>query len=225
MMFMKPPFFALMLVFGVAACGGPQSAGNKTMFYTLEYDPPRLENLPSLDVGLKVDKLAAAPVYNTRKIVYRDASFKRQSYVYHKWRANPGRLISQYLQRDFSQAGLFKGVVGHASGVVALYRLEGSLDEFLEWNSPDHWEAVLTVSITALADLEPDPSEKILFQKTYQTRKACERKNPQSLAAAMSQAMQEVSAKILHDTYFSIRKHHEKNFAKTSALHPRFDGG
>ena len=171
----------------------------KVEYYTLEYDVPDL--IEKADFGpvravLKVERFSIAPDLNSNRIVYRDQEFKRSSYFYHKWKTNPTDLVSYSLTRDIRESGLFKAVNVPDSKVPHTHIVEGLIDEFLEWDSKDKWEAVLSINITLLDATTSDISKKIIFQQKFSSRKTCEEKHPKALAQAMSQAMAEVSENI-----------------------------
>ena len=174
-------------------------------FYTLEYNTRQIAKLETFPFVLRIERLSVAPPYNTNLIIYRDEAFKRDAYVYHKWRANPGDLVYHLLGRDIKQAGLFKAVLLQDSRFAASHILEGSVDEFFEWDTKESWQAVLSISITIVAEKEADVNKRVLFQKTYRTTKACEQKNPRALAEAMSLAMAQVSGEIIKDIYESLK--------------------
>ena len=102
------------------------------------------------------------------------------------------------------QTGLFKAVVSRDSHLPSAWVLEGTVDEFLEWDKKNGWEAHLSLSVTFMRENEPDISKKLLFQKTYLSNKPCRQKNPMALAEAMSLAMSEVSGQIILDIYTFI---------------------
>ena len=187
--------FALLL----CACVPSNKPRSKIEFYTLEYDLTQKAGLKSLPIVIRIERFSVAPMYNTTRMIYRDSSFKRSAYVLHKWRANPGNLVTYFLSRDIKQSGLFKAVLPHDSGFPSSYVLEGSVDEFFEWDSVKDWKAVLSLAITLMAHDEPDISKRVLFQKVYRVVKPCKEKNPRALAGAMSLAMKEVSGEILED--------------------------
>lgn len=195
----------------LGACLNLKQPSKKIAFYTLEYDPPQIADLEPLPLVLRMERFSIAPTYNTNLIIYRDSSFKRDSYVYHKWRTNPGALVPHFLSRDIRQSGLFEAVLHHESRFPFSYMLEGSVDEFFEWDLEETWNAVLSVSITLMAENEPDVSKRIIFQKTYGSRKACKQKNPRALAEAMSWAMAEVSRNIIKDIYYHLKDRTQKN--------------
>ena len=191
------------------ACVNIKQPRSKIEFYTLEYDPPTLGTLKPLASVIKVERFSVAPIVNTNRIIYRDNSFKRSSYQYHRWRANPGDLVSYFLGRDIKKSGLFKAVLPYDSRLPCSYILEGSVDEFLEWDMEEQWQALLSVTITLMADREPDVSKRILFQKSYRSIKPCKQRHPRALTKAMSQAMKEVSGQSIKDIYTCLkdRKH------------------
>ncbi len=192
------------IALAMAACLNLKQPRTKIEYYTLEYDPPVPDHHPPLCEPIRLNQFVVSPIYNTNRIIYREGLFKREAYVYHKWRANPADVITYLLRRDLQQSGLFKAVVSRESRLPSAYVLEGSVDEFLEWNTKTGWEAFLSLSIILMQENEPDISKKILFQKTYFSNKPCRQKNPGALAEAMSSAMSEISAQIMLDIYNAI---------------------
>jgi ABC-type uncharacterized transport system auxiliary subunit len=188
----------------LSACLDLKQPSNKIDYYSLEYDPPGKSSFQPVAEVIKIEQFSVAPIYNTHKIVYRDKSYQRAAYTYHKWRANPAESVTYFLARDMQQSRLFKAVLTRSSKFPYTYVLEGSVDEFLESDTANGCQAVLTLSIVLLAQNEPDLDKKIRFQKTYQISKPCKQKTPVALAEAMSLAMSEASAKIIHDVYENL---------------------
>lgn len=173
-------------------------------YYTLEYESPELKGLDPLHAVIRVLRFSVAPPYDTYNIIYRDGDFVRKADHYHKWRANPGDLVSYFFARDLIHAGLFDAVLPYESKIPSSYLLEGSVDEFFEWDTATSWMAALTVTITLMAENDPDISRRVLFQKTYRKKETCKQKTPQSLAEAMSKAMALISGEMSHDIYRKI---------------------
>ena len=191
----------LVLFLVVNACVTMGQPAVRIEHYTLEYTPPGPADRALLPVILKIERFSVAPSYSTRQMVYRDRSFKRETYAYHHWRAHPGDLISDYLLRDMRRSGLFRAVLEEGSTLATTHVLQGSLDEFFEWNDEEGWKAVLTMTATLINSREADPGKKILFQKTFRTLEPCKEKSPAGLAEAMSKAMARVSGKIIDTVY------------------------
>lgn len=202
--FSRPPtgmWVMLLLFLFMSSCAPGKQPSLKIEHYTLEYGPPKPLERPALPVILKIERFSVAPSYSTRQMVYRDRSFKRETYAYHRWRAHPGDLVSDYLARDMRHSGLFRAVVQEGSTIGLTHVMEGSLDEFFELNEEEGWKAVLTVTATLIKANETDTSKKILFQKTFRALQPCKEKSPGGLAEAMSEAMSRVSGEIIQTVY------------------------
>lgn len=194
----------LFLALLIGSCLNLKEPRRKIEFYTLEYGRPRIADLQPLPFVIRLVRFSVAPEYNTDQIIYRDKSFRREAYVYYRWRANPGDLVTYFLSRDMKQSGLFKAVLPYDSTFPSSYVVEGSVDKFFEWDTEKSWEAVLTVSITLMAENEPDISKRVLFQKTYGRKERCRQRNPRALAEAMSRALAGVSKEIIKDIYHHL---------------------
>ena len=192
-------------LFCLAGCSALKKPKPKINYFTLEYTVPKIEGLKPINAVLRVDRFGVAPTYNSNRMIYRDKSFKRDEYVYSKWIANPGSFATYFLARDLRDSGLFKAVFTYKSHQTASYGLEGSVDEFFEWDTPDGWDAVLGVSITLVVLQEPDISKRILVQKSYRVTKKCKEEHPRGLAETMSLAMREVSEEIIRDVYAVLK--------------------
>jgi ABC-type uncharacterized transport system auxiliary subunit len=185
----------------IAACSTMRQPSEKIDFYTLEYASPNVEGLKPIPATIRVERFTVAPMYNSTQIIYRDMSFRRDAYTYHKWRANPGDLVTYFLARDLRESGLFEAVSPYGMQMEARYVLEGSVDEFFESDTVKAWNAILALSTTLMVDNEPDISKRIVFQKTFRSTKPCRQRNPMGLAEAMSEAMADVSGQIIRTTY------------------------
>jgi len=185
----------------LAACLNLEQPKNKIEYYTLEYDPPAMGHHQPLPYVIRVQQFSVSPIYNSNRIIYRDKSYKRQAYTYYKWQANPARFVTYYLSRDLQESGLFKAVLPADGRFAPAFLVAGTVNDFMESDGENTWEAVLSVSIAFMDEQETDISQKIFFQKTYRTSKPCRQKNPQALAAAMSLAMSEISGNIINDLY------------------------
>lgn len=197
-------FIVIALIISSIVSGGCMTLKQpslKVEYYTLEYDPATLYpasdvDLYPLQAVLRVDPFRSAPVYNTNRIIYRERECQRASYFYHKWKASPADMVTFFLARDITGSGLFKAVTVAGSKIPHTHIMEGLVDEFLEWDAKNGWEAVLSVNVTLLDAEASDISKKVIFQQRFSARKECERKHPKALAQAMSLAMAQVSEEI-----------------------------
>lgn len=197
----KACIFLLGILLFPGACINLKQPSNKIEYYTIEYDAPKLAGLAQLPYTIKIEPFTMAPTYNTTQIIYREQSFERDAYAYHKWRINPGNLVTQFLSRDIRNSGLFKAVISHESGLKPSFTLEGKVEEFFELDASEEWNAVLSLSITLAEEDKKDINDRFVFQKSYSTMEVCEKRHPRALAAAMSLAMERLSKEIIKDIH------------------------
>ena len=200
-------FFSLPIFLG--ACVNLKQPVNKIEYYTLEYPPPQMEILNPLPHVIQMDRFTVAPPYNTTQIIYRDQSFKRNAYVYYRWQTNPGATVTMLLNRDIKNSGLFKAVLDHSSRFLSSYMIEGTVDEFFEWDTQNEWKAILAVSIILTEKNNNEFKNKILFQKTYRKTEICQQKKPKAVAKAMSKALSEISNEMIKDVYDSLKNRYQ----------------
>ena len=178
-----------------------QQPNKKINYYTSEYDPPETANLKPLPFVIFVERFNVAPLYDTNRIIYSQKKFKRDAYIYHKWMASPGDLVTYYLARDIKLSSLFRTAFNSNTRYSSTHIIDGTVDEFFEQDDNDIWKAVLSINSTLISNSESDISKSVLMQKRYSTIEPCSRKNPQSLAEAMSKAMANISDRIIRDVY------------------------
>ncbi len=191
----------ILILFSLAfsGCISLKQPNTRFEYYTLEYDALGSDKSTvsvQKSTVLKIKHFSAAPIYLTDNIIYSDQQFKRTPYFYHKWKVRPAEFVTYFLSRDLKESGLFEAVLPYTSGSLHTHTVEGTVDKFLELDSSDGWEAVLSISVTLQVTREPDADKRVIFQRSFSTRKKCKEKNPLALAQAMSLAMAEVSENI-----------------------------
>ena len=196
-------FLSLPMLFG--ACVSLKQPVKKIEYYTLEYPPPQIKTLHPLPHVIRMDRFTVAPSYNTSQIIYRDQSFKRNAYVYYRWQTNPGATVTTLLKRDIKNSGLFKAVIDPGSRFSYPHMIEGTVDEFFEWDAQNVWKAILTVSVILTEKNKNDIKNRILFQKTYRKAEICQQKKPKAVAEAMSQALSKISEELIIDVYDCLK--------------------
>ena len=186
----------------LSACGmnlGPEGQAPETRLYMLEYPAPEPLIEPLGEYVLRVEQFDALPFYRTDRIIYKENTFQRDSYRYHKWQASPGEMVTYLLLRDFRASGLFKAVLSSDSLLAPTHSLEGEIEDFLEEDSPKGWVAVLTLNATLTSEATPGAGRTVMFQSTYSEREPLRGKTPRALSEAISLAMSKISARIIQD--------------------------
>jgi ABC-type uncharacterized transport system auxiliary subunit len=200
-------FTSISLLF--VGCFGSSPPKERIRFYTLEYSPPVFSDLTKQPFIIQIKRFTINPIYNTTRIVFQSGSTTRDDYVYHRWRANPADMVTQFFKRDLMKSGVLTAVLNEDSRFSYTHTMEGSVDEFLELDSEEAWYAVLTLSVTVMKGDCLDIVKGILMQNTYSVKTKLNKKNPRELAEAMSRAMAEVSERIIRDLYASLIKQEE----------------
>jgi cholesterol transport system auxiliary component len=211
---MRAIYAAMLLAFALIimllnGCVGANQRSAEVSFYTLEYESHLWNHRQALPVIIHVQRFAVAPFYRSDRMLYREKVYQRDTYYYHRWRVNPGDLVTYLLVRDMRQSGLFKAVTIENYRPNATHFIEGTLDDFYEQDGPDGWKAVLSMSITLVNGNEPDRDLAVLFQNNYTLAEPCERRNPQAVAQAMSAAMAKLSHQIISDVYAALNPRSE----------------
>ena len=206
MHYIKKSFFLFIyIVLLTAGCLSIKQPGRRIDFYTLEYNSPKITGLTPLPCVIRIERFHVAPSYNSDKIIYSESKFKRDADTYHRWRANPGDLVTYFLLRDIKKSSLFTAVFAHDSMFLSSHVIEGTVDQFFEQDTEEgKCMAILSVSIILMAENEPDIIKRVLFQKRYKASEACRQKSPLALAEAMSRAMSRISEMMIKDIYDSL---------------------
>jgi ABC-type uncharacterized transport system auxiliary subunit len=189
----------------LSSCVSFNQPGDRVNYYTLEYAPPNIPGMKTLDYTVRIERFEVAPFYDTNQIIYREGSYKRDGYSYHKWRVNPGDLVTYFLNRDIRYSNLFKTVLSNNNRSPS-FSIEGVVDEFLEWDVAEKRNARLSLSVILKTEKDSGMPEKILYQNSYSTTEECKGKSPVALAEAMSLAMSRVSEEIQRDIYEYLSK-------------------
>jgi ABC-type uncharacterized transport system auxiliary subunit len=193
---------ALLLAAVLGGCGKPPMLVSQ---YILEYPAPVTGGKAKIPEALKVEPFSVAQAFNTNAMVYQPQPYKSQVYNYSRWRANPGNLVTDYLIRDLRESGLFQAVFGSDSSGKHRFKLEGGVAEFQELDAADGWQASLALTVTLLDTHQEELPQRVVFQKNYRVLSPLPEKTPQGLAQGMSRAMEQVSARIITDTYEAAR--------------------
>jgi ABC-type uncharacterized transport system auxiliary subunit len=194
---------AAFLLIGCAA-GGKSSVAIRQ--YALEYSPPAFTGMEGVKDSISVEPFSIARSYNTTSMVYRTQPYLYGDDAYHRWKVKPSVMLSDLLLRDMRNASLFGGVFSHGDLEDGCYALGGVIEELYELDEPEGSRAVLALNVTLLNASRHDPNGRTVFQRGYRSVQVLEARDAESLARAMSKAMETLSKEIILDTYRAIRK-------------------
>ena len=188
----------------LTACMDIKQSYQPTEFYTLEYQPPDPGTRKPLPFSIRVERFTTAPDLNSGRIIYRSSPYKRQAYIYHRWRSNPAENVRYLLARDLSASGLFAAVFTGTRNLSSSIAIEGVIDEFYEWDNGQDTEAVISVSVMALVEQKDSLERLIVLQESFTSRQPCSERSAPALVQAMSRAMSDISTKLTNRIYTEL---------------------
>jgi ABC-type uncharacterized transport system auxiliary subunit len=196
---------AALAILAAAGCGLRSEPPELVRQWVLEYPPPEPGG-PKLAAALVVDRLGAAEEYNSTDMVYRPAPRERGSYNYHRWRVAPGDMVGDLLLRDLRMENRLAGVFSFRQGREARFRLEGGVERMLEVDEKGGWRAELWVTLALIDTREKRVDRRVALSKDYRLSRPMPSRDAPGLAAAMSAAMQELSARARADIHAAVAR-------------------
>ena len=175
--------------------------------YTLDYTVPKAGEVRPVEELLTVQRFAVAPQFNSPSMMIGTGQYRFETYDYSRWQVNPADMVSGFLLRDITRSGMFKGTYSYYDTELSRYILEGYIEEFGETTDG---KAVVSVRVTLLDTNRQNPVEQVVFQKQYVGSAPVGDRSANGLAAAMSTAMQELSAKLIADTGAALQAQKRK---------------
>ena len=191
-------------IFVLSGCIGGGGPTPMTEQYVIEYTPPVYDNLSRVDESIKVARFSVSRHLNCCSMFYKPAPFKREAYNYHRWRVNPGDMVTDCFLRDLRASGLFRAVFSRHNYKNARFLLEGRVEEFIGLYEQGPGKALLKLNITLL-DMDAESiTSSVIFQKNYQISEPLKSRTPGELARGMSRAMYSLSEQITRDIHESV---------------------
>jgi ABC-type uncharacterized transport system auxiliary subunit len=193
----------------LTGCIGNASAPGTVYYYAIDYTREAPSAPSRLPVVLRINRFSVSPPFNTQRIVYAEKDLHRNTYAYHHWIAQPGELLSYLLARDLDYCDGFQAVVPADATQPATHDVYGWVEEFIEIDHHNPWQASVRIHITLASALNPDPGRRVLMQKRYSQKADCKAKTPAALAQAMSVAVASIYKKVVHDIHSRLETDHK----------------
>lgn len=192
-------------LFITAGCINLKQPSINVDYYQIEYRPMNLPAPEPLDVVVGVRSFKIAAAYDHDRMVYKEDTFERQTYYYHRWITNPAEMVQNALLKDLQHSGNYRAVTPVPGSAVWDYEIQGFIHEIYESNLSKDWEAVIDLEITLIKTPPTTSKKKVLFQKNYRTTVTSDSKDPKAVVAAMSSAVQVISIELQKDIYKAVQ--------------------
>jgi len=187
---------------GVAGCFKLTAPPPAIQEYRLEYPPPSISGQP-LPVVLDIAPFGSAAAYNRAAIVYRTSAYEMGTYFYERWITYPANMITDLLARDFTRSGFYRAVQQGASALPSDYSLSGEVDEIEERDYSKGCSAHLELQVLLFRS-RPLLRPRVVLQKAYSADEPCSESTAEGFVAAMSKALESISAQVQRDVYAAI---------------------
>ena len=165
-MMTKRRFGSILLVIGLTGCIGGGAPAPHVRQYILEYPAPSVEKITGTD-ALQGGAFSVARALAGPAMLYRQGAFRRDAYHDRRWRVAPADMVTDFLQRDLMQAGLFfRAVLAARDPEDTRFVLTGWLEEFSEVDDGEHRKAVLAATVTFLDLSVREIPGRVVFRRT-----------------------------------------------------------
>jgi ABC-type uncharacterized transport system auxiliary subunit len=154
----------------------------------------RLEEEAFFPIDLKVESFSAVGNYGGKRIICRKGPHHVEFYRYHFWSVSPGRMLAEAFATCIRGAGPFRDVLSPMETGAWHMALRGEILNLEEVDEGSTWYGTIGVRVR----LEK-PDGTVLYRKTFSRKKAAERRNPESVVAALSIAVEEILLELLQD--------------------------
>lgn len=199
-------FFSTLCLTLITGCFGRTKPPYVIDQYTLDYTSAVTAKGPAqFDELIRVERFSVAPAFNTTAMVIKTRPYRYDTYNYSRWRVNPADMVSGFILRDITGAGLFKGTYSSYDSDLSRYILDGHIDEFCESTETSPDKALLSVRVTLLDTAQKNPVEQVVFQKQYTHSVPTGEHSPDGLAAGLSEAMKKLSEQIIGDIRTALK--------------------
>jgi ABC-type uncharacterized transport system auxiliary subunit len=189
----------------IAGCFSFSKPPHLVQQYTLEYSAPAIEGLHRLDESITIDRFSVAQSFNSAAMVYRAAPHQLSSYIYHRWRVNPGDMVTDFLLRDLRNAGILRAAFSYRDSVRARFLLEGRVEQFLQIVVKGGAKIVLHVTASLIDNKESEMAGRVVFQKDYSSVDILKENTPDGYARGMSVLMSRFSGEVTKDIYEALK--------------------
>lgn len=140
----------------------------------------------ALGGAVRVGNFTADQPYTGERIAYRTSPYRLDYYTYHRWAADPRRLLAATARDYLEQAGQ-KGAAGPA------LEIEGHIRRLEEVDADDAWEGALVL------DLKVSRGGKQLLERSYTESEPTQARNPEAVVAALSRALGRILDRLASD--------------------------
>ena len=161
----------------------------ETHFYLIDYPITDIKENPNpiFDIVIGVTKFKAGPLYADGRLVYRENPYEGKYYHYHRWIAEPGKLVTDKTIEQLNAAKLFKQVVVFPRYTQCDYILNGNIKALEEWDETNKWFAKVKIAF----ELVDKKSNKLIWKKIIEKQNPVTKKSPFAVVTGINQSVKQ----------------------------------
>ena len=181
------------------------TARDAITYHTFHYPAPS-RGVPSPAPGtLMIYRFLLNPSVETGFLVVARPKGKARPLTYQRWAHNPADMITDLVQRDIADAGLFSKTVGQSSNDRYRYALEGTVQELGGKVSQGKTYAVVHLHATLTDFGVPLGIDKTLMEREYRIAKPCKDSSPGGIIDGLNRAVKELSMRLRSDIRAALK--------------------
>ena len=162
-------------------------------YYQIDYATPATTSQPSGQT-LIVRPVRVATMFDRDSLVYRDGAHRVGFYAYDQWIASPASQVTELLLRDLRASGEFAGVGLPGAFARPDLDLIVSVDDFTEVRTNGGASASVSLQATLVKNEKDAGAARVIMQKTFSASEPCTPRDPESVVAALSEALKAATA-------------------------------
>lgn len=194
----------------IQSCISLKSDYQPTSYYRLEQKATSIQTVDTLPGTLYIRTFTTNEEYNNDHIVYfNEDSRQVDYYVYHRWLAEMPDMVTDFVANRYIEKNVFrKGIAQSGSALLPNYILEGKVLEMIADNGGNNAGSVVLKLQITLINVEPMAIERpVILQRVYETRVKRTSSNTSSIPAAYSEALADITDRMLVDIANAVRYH------------------
>ena len=193
----------------VQSCISLKSDYQPTSYYRLQQPSTSIQTADTLPGTLYIRTFTTNEEYNNDHLLYYTDDVRQVDYyVYHRWISEMPDLVTDFIANRYIEKNVFRtGVVQSSSTLIPNYILEGKVLEMIADNSAEPGSVLIRVQIS-LINVEPMQVDRpVILQRVYEASARRTNTNASSIPAAYSEALADITDRMLVDITNAIRYH------------------
>ncbi|MCA1959674.1 MAG: ABC-type transport auxiliary lipoprotein family protein [Desulfomonile sp.] len=199
-------FAWLLMAGGILLFAGCATVSREAiMYHALDYPVRPKGASAAVPHTVMIYRFLLGPEVDPDYLVVTGPQSKEQAVRAHRWSRSPADMITDLIERDLSEAGIFEKTVGQFSPVRYRYALEGTVLEMKGVQRGGKATASITVKATLTDFGVPLGADKTILKRTYPIEIESKDAGPEAIVEALNRAVGRLSQELIEDISAAVR--------------------